>query len=640
MTDLISRSFHCFWLPCRNFPPKLLERPRISAPISLPKQWMNFTHQTHMFPNATSPSRSGREDLDIISVTECEDGSFLFRFGKASEIRDKREELDKEKLAREGVEKGGKAGDRAVLSESVEKLNSEEDGHNLEEEIESSSIVAARVSDQIPQHLMNEKESVALGNDSETPVINDSQKVDRHLKLDTVEDGDDEQGNLDEDVADECNGVPSVSKEDSELDSREEVVGSTVAPESDMLSDLNNDASGKVEEEEEADNGYGVDRATYNLSGAVDADLSELVPESTSSQSELVGFRETNDLIGGVDADLSDSVPVSTSVESGLVANHEEPTQLIVDDSIDASKMGKSEMIHSLIPSSDLENNIDAGNTERSDDESTSQPTVPQICSVEMSSHEEKASRTKLFLVSDAACLPHPSKALTGGEDAYFISCQNWLAVADGVGQWSLEGSNAGLHSRELIEKCENIVSNHENISTVKPAQVITRSAAETQSPGSSAVLVAYFDGQVLHAANVGNTGFIIIRDGSIFKKSTPMFHEFNFPLQVVNGDDPSDLIEGYMIDLHDGDVIVTATNGLFDNLYEQEIASIISKSLQASLTPQEIAEFLAMRAHEVGRSTSTRSPFADAAQAVGYVGYTGGKLDDVTVILSLVQTR
>lgn len=54
----------------------------------------------------------------------------------------------------------------------------------------------------------------------------------------------------------------------------------------------------------------------------------------------------------------------------------------------------------------------------------------------------------------------------------------------------------------------------------------------------------------------------------------------------------------------------------------------------------QEIAEVLAKRAQEVGKSTSTRSPFADAAQAVGYVGYSGGKLDDVTVIVSVVQTR
>lgn len=49
---------------------------------------------------------------------------------------------------------------------------------------------------------------------------------------------------------------------------------------------------------------------------------------------------------------------------------------------------------------------------------------------------------------------------------------------------------------------------------------------------------------QALHAANVGNTGFVIIRDGPIFKKSTPSFHEFGFPLQIVKGDDPSEIIE------------------------------------------------------------------------------------------------
>lgn len=186
---------------------------------------------------------------------------------------------------------------------------------------------------------------------------------------------------------------------------------------------------------------------------------------------------------------------------------------------------------------------------------------------------------------------------------------------------------------------CEDIVSNCDNISTIKPAEVLIRSTAETHSPGSSSVLVAYFDGLALHAANVGNTGFIIIRHGSIFKTSNAMFHEFSFPIHIVKGDDHSEIIEEYKIDLNDGDVIVFGTNGLFDNLYEKEIASTVSKSLQASLKPEEIAEILATTAQEVGRSRSTRSPFGDAAQALGYVGYAGGKLDDVTVIVSLVQT-
>ncbi|CAK9181655.1 unnamed protein product [Ilex paraguariensis] len=54
----------------------------------------------------------------------------------------------------------------------------------------------------------------------------------------------------------------------------------------------------------------------------------------------------------------------------------------------------------------------------------------------------------------------------------------------------------------------------------------------------------------------------------------------------------------------------------------------------------REIAEVLARTAQEVGSSASARSPFADAAQAAGYVGYTGGKLDDVAVIVSLVQKK
>jgi hypothetical protein len=52
----------------------------------------------------------------------------------------------------------------------------------------------------------------------------------------------------------------------------------------------------------------------------------------------------------------------------------------------------------------------------------------------------------------------------------------------------------------------------------------------------------------------------------------------------------------------------------------------------------QEIAELLAARAKEVGRSGSGKSPFSDAALYEGYLGYSGGKLDDVTVVVSIVR--
>ena len=46
----------------------------------------------------------------------------------------------------------------------------------------------------------------------------------------------------------------------------------------------------------------------------------------------------------------------------------------------------------------------------------------------------------------------------------------------------------------------------------------------------------------------------------------------------------------------------------------------------------------LAAGAQEVGRSSTERSPFTDAARAAGDPTRKGGKLDDVTVIVSLVR--
>jgi serine/threonine protein phosphatase PrpC len=46
-----------------------------------------------------------------------------------------------------------------------------------------------------------------------------------------------------------------------------------------------------------------------------------------------------------------------------------------------------------------------------------------------------------------AICTNNNFQALTSREDAYIISPQqNWLVVADGVGQWSLEGILSALN--------------------------------------------------------------------------------------------------------------------------------------------------------------------------------------------------
>ncbi|KAL0365127.1 UNVERIFIED_CONTAM: putative protein phosphatase 2C 71 [Sesamum angustifolium] len=263
---------------------------------------------------------------------------------------------------------------------------------------------------------------------------------------------------------------------------------------------------------------------------------------------------------------------------------------------------------------------------------------LTQLKSTESATKSQEILRMNFVLSSGAALLPHPSK--TGGEDAYFIAGQTWLGVADGVGQWSLEGTKPGVYARELMKNCEKFISDLNGDSLDNPMELLNLSVAGTHYPGPSTVLIAQVVGQDLHVANVGDSGFIVLRHGAVYKRSSPMLHAFHFTKQIERGDDPSHLAELYRVDLEDDDVIITATDGLLDNLYDQEISSIVVSSLAADKKLEEIAELLATKAQDVGRSTSGRSPFADEAQAAGFAGYTGGKLDDVAVIVSIVQRQ
>ncbi|KAM1729720.1 hypothetical protein ACFX12_020070 [Malus domestica] len=350
----------------------------------------------------------------------------------------------------------------------------------------------------------------------------------------------------------------------------------------------------------------------------------------------------SNDIHAQAEENAVDAVSVTIS-NNATSGGGEETTTTITTTATTTTTSDETQVSPVLAenaPYTNPEDEFTEGKADTTDVSGISTSRIVEFNTVEGASDGEDVSAAVLQLSSSAALLPHPSKALTGGEDAYFVGCQNWLGVADGVGQWSLEGVNPGLYARELMENCERFISNCKGLPLTEPEEVLIKGSSYTKSPGSSTVLVAYFDGQALHVANIGNSGFIIIRNGAVFQKSSPMVHEFNFPVRVERGDDPSELIEKYRIDLDEGDVVVTSTDGLFDNLYEQEITSIVLKSLQTGMELQDIAELLATSAQELGRSKSTRSPFADAAEASGYAGYSGGKLDDVVVILSYVEKK
>uniref|UniRef100_A0A8C4NFB0 Protein phosphatase n=1 Tax=Eptatretus burgeri TaxID=7764 RepID=A0A8C4NFB0_EPTBU len=167
-------------------------------------------------------------------------------------------------------------------------------------------------------------------------------------------------------------------------------------------------------------------------------------------------------------------------------------------------------------------------------------------------------------------------------------------------------------------------------------------------SIGSSTACVVVLDrtSRRLFAANLGDSGFVVVRAGVVVHRSNEQQHYFNTPYQLAIAppeaqnlalSDSPDMADSSWFSVELGDVIVTATDGLFDNLPDYMILDElrgIKDSSEASL--RRIAENMAQRARRLAYDPNYMSPFARSACDNG-LDVTGGKPDDITVLLSVV---
>ncbi|XP_024366809.1 probable protein phosphatase 2C 55 [Physcomitrium patens] len=236
---------------------------------------------------------------------------------------------------------------------------------------------------------------------------------------------------------------------------------------------------------------------------------------------------------------------------------------------------------------------------------------------------------------SAAAMIPHPEKASIGGEDAYFIDGTRWVGVADGVGGWALSGVNAGDYARELMWNCAERARKVGSESD--PKSVLIYAAKRTKSKGTAATLIASLYDQTLRVANVGDSGFVVVRDSTVVARSEPMIRGFNFPYQIgTDGDDP-EMAEVYDIKVQKNDVVILGSDGIWDNLFEQQVIEIVDSVHTAGGGPEILAKQLVTMANKLGQRKQGMSPFAAAAHAAGYTSYFGGKLDDSTAVVAYV---
>jgi len=252
-------------------------------------------------------------------------------------------------------------------------------------------------------------------------------------------------------------------------------------------------------------------------------------------------------------------------------------------------------------------------------------------------------------LESAAWVIPHQEKSNTGGEDTYFISQSgNSVGVFDGVGGWIESGVNPRLYSYKLMQGCLKAVNEKKEINPLKILEFGYNFVKEFGTVGSCTATVASFmkkDSSLnMEIINVGDSGVLVYRkakeqDEVIFRTKEQQ-HRFNMPYQLgTQSRDKPQHGNQYNIKLELDDVVVLGTDGLWDNLYNKEIATILSNS--KNNTSQQIAKTLANAALKCSLDTNRVSPFAAQLQIIEKnPGIVGGKEDDITVLVVKVQRQ
>ena len=275
------------------------------------------------------------------------------------------------------------------------------------------------------------------------------------------------------------------------------------------------------------------------------------------------------------------------------------------------------------------------------------------------------------------------------------------IGVADGVGGWTENGVDPSLFSQALMfyatKRAQATCANPDRINDADLADVDGASPKPVSGCGPKEILTEAYDHVLkeplvvagsataciitldsirgtLRSANLGDSGFVILRQGSgkhgVLHASQPQQFGFNTPLQLAKL--PPELVQEGSISnkprdadtwecsLRHGDLIIVGTDGLFDNVDAKielpQFAKFIKEKHHASYQSRhagkqtdslaedrEFVDALATNLVEYAKicqnSTTKQSPFEREAARYG-IHYPGGKVDDIAVVCCLVVER
>ncbi|USW54873.1 Putative PPM-type phosphatase domain, protein phosphatase 2C [Septoria linicola] len=267
-------------------------------------------------------------------------------------------------------------------------------------------------------------------------------------------------------------------------------------------------------------------------------------------------------------------------------------------------------------------------------------------------------------------------RGVTNGDDAMLAS-ESLIVANDGVGAWAQrERGHAPLWSR-LISHFWALAAEKDMYGREgdpDPIKYLSEAYARTKEALSepnewfgtttaSAALLHYAGTQgeqhpVLYVTQLGDCRIMVVRpqdkEPDVIFSTQEQWHYFDCPRQL--GTNSPDTPEGNAVldkvDIEEKDIILAMSDGVTDNLWEEEIADYAVGALQTwkekyaeevdgsvAEAMKYVAQEIVLSARKIAEDPFAASPFMEKAVEEG-LAIEGGKLDDISVVAAVCRRR
>lgn len=274
-------------------------------------------------------------------------------------------------------------------------------------------------------------------------------------------------------------------------------------------------------------------------------------------------------------------------------------------------------------------------------------------------------------------------RGVTNGDDAMLVS-DNMIGTNDGVGAWAQkEKGHAPLWSR-LIMHFWAIAAEEDHYGgdngSPDPVKYLDEAYAQTKEAlgepnawlGTTTACAAllHYDHAgdkhpLLYVTQLGDCKCLVVRptDTSVIFATKEQWHYFDCPRQLGTNspDTPKENAVMSKIEIQENDIILAMSDGVTDNLWEEEIAEGVVESLHSWEAGEKkddgndrsdkgegttyaegmryVAQELVLAARKVAEDPFAACPFMERAVDEG-LAIEGGKLDDISVVAAVCKRR